>query len=95
MAVLSLRLPDSLHRRVREVSKMDGISINQFVSTAVAEKLAALDTVDYLRERAMQADVADFDRVLDMVPDIEPDDHDRLSPRDTLNADHSKAKDRI
>ncbi len=60
MAVLSLRLPDSLHRRVREVAKMDGISINQFVSTAVAEKLAALDTVDYLRERARRADIDDF-----------------------------------
>lgn len=78
MEVLSLRLPDSLHRRVREVAKMDGISINQFVSTAVAEKLAALDTVDDLRERARRADVNDFDRMLDRVPDQEPDSHDRL-----------------
>ena len=52
--------------------------MNHFVALAVAEKLSALDTVDYLRQRAARADVSDFDRVLDMVPDIEPDAHDRL-----------------
>ena len=78
MAVLSLRLPDSLHRRVREMAKQDGISMNHFVAVAVAEKVSALDTVDYLRQRASRADVSDFDRVLDMVPDVEPNAHDRL-----------------
>ena len=78
MAVLSLRLPESLHRRVREMAKQEGISMNQFVALALAEKVSALDTIDYLRQRAVQADVNDFDRVLDIVPDIEPDAHDRL-----------------
>lgn len=78
MAVLSLRLPESLHRRVREMAKQEGISMNQFVALALAEKVSALDTVDYLRQRAARADVSNFDRVLDMVPDIEPDAHDRL-----------------
>jgi hypothetical protein len=82
MAVLSLRLPESLHRRVRAMAKQEGISINQFVALALAEKVSALDTVDYLRQRAARADVADFDRVLDMVPDIEPDAHDRLPSQD-------------
>ena len=50
----------------------------EFVALALAEKVSALDTVDYLRQRAAQADVTDFDRILDMVPDIEPDAHDRL-----------------
>lgn len=45
MSTLSLRLPDSLHRRIRELAQQEGISINQFVSTAVAEKMAALLTV--------------------------------------------------
>lgn len=78
MAVLSLRLPESLHRRVREMAKQDGISMNHFVALAVAEKVSALDTVDYLRQRAARADVSDFERVLEMVPDVEPDAHDRL-----------------
>ena len=42
MSTLSLRLPESLHKRVRDLARQDGISINQFISTAVAEKLAAL-----------------------------------------------------
>lgn len=78
MAVLSLRLPESLHRRVREMAKQDGISMNHFVALAVAEKVSALDTVDYLRQRAARADVNDFDRVLEMVPDVEPEAHDRI-----------------
>lgn len=82
MAVLSLRLPESLHRRVREMAKQEGISMNQFVALALAEKVSALDTIDYLRQRATRADVTDVDRVLDMVPDIEPDAHDRLPSQD-------------
>jgi len=78
MAVLSLRLPESLHRRVREMAKQDGISMNHFVALAVAEKVSALDTVDYLRQRAARADVSDFERVLEIVPAVEPDAHDRL-----------------
>ena len=78
MAVLSLRLPASLHRRLREIAKQEGISMNQFVTLALAEKVSALDTVDYLRQRAVRADVSDFDRVLDMIPDVEPEAHDRL-----------------
>ncbi len=78
MAVLSLRLPESLHRRVRDMAKQDGVSMNHFVALAVAEKVSALDTVDYLRQRAARADVSDFDRVLEMVPDVEPEAHDRL-----------------
>jgi hypothetical protein len=42
MSVLSLRLPDSLHRMVREVAAKDSVSINQFIATAVAEKMSAL-----------------------------------------------------
>jgi len=78
MAVLSLRLPESLHRRVRAMAKQEGISMNHFVALAVAEKVSALDIVDYLRQRAARADVSDFDRVLDRAPDVEPDAHDRL-----------------
>ncbi|MBI1790197.1 MAG: toxin-antitoxin system HicB family antitoxin [Acidobacteria bacterium] len=53
MGVLSLRLPDSLHRKVRELAATESILINQFVATAVAEKMAALLTeerIDLRRE---------------------------------------------
>ncbi len=72
MSMLSLRLPDSLHRMVREVAAKDSISINQFIATAVAEKMSALLTEDYLEQRARRADPAGFDRILSRVPDVPP-----------------------
>ncbi len=72
MSSLSLRLPESLHRKLRELAERDDISINQFIATAVAEKTAALLTVDYLEERAHRADVKLVDRVLRRVPDAPP-----------------------
>ena len=52
MSTISLRLPESLHKRVRELARTEEISINQFVTTALAEKMSALMTLDYLKERA-------------------------------------------
>jgi hypothetical protein len=78
MSTLSLRLPASLHKRVRELAQQEGISINQFVSTAVAEKMAALLTVDYLEKRAKHGSRERFLTVLAKVPDIAPDPGDEL-----------------
>jgi uncharacterized protein (DUF1778 family) len=78
MSSLSLRLPESLHQKIRELAKRDAISINQFIATAVAEKAAALLTVDYLEARARRADVRLFDRVLARVPDTPPAPGDEL-----------------
>lgn len=78
MSTLSLRLPDSLHKRVRELAQQEGISINQFVSTAVAEKMAALMTLDYLEARAGRGSREKFLAVLAKVPDTAPDPGDEL-----------------
>lgn len=78
MTTLSIRLPDSLHRAIKEMASKDGYSMNQFLLTAAAEKLSALATVDYLRERAEQANLKDFDKLLAMVPDQKPDAGDEL-----------------
>jgi uncharacterized protein (DUF1778 family) len=72
MSTLSLRLPDSLHDKIRELAEQDDVSINQFIATAVAEKAAALLTVKYLENRARQADPHLLDRILARVPDVEP-----------------------
>ena len=72
MSTLSLRLPDSLHKKVRELAAQDDISINQFIATAVAEKMSALVTLDYLAERAARGSRAAFERVLRNVPDRPP-----------------------
>ena len=78
MSTLSLRLPDSLHRRLKDLASRDGISINQFIATAVAEKMAALLTEDYLQERARRGERVKYEAALSQVPDVEPEEHDRL-----------------
>jgi hypothetical protein len=78
MSSLSLRLPDSLHAKIRELADKDDVSINQFIATAVAEKAAALLTLAYLEERAKRGDRAAFDRILARVPDVPPAPGDEL-----------------
>jgi hypothetical protein len=70
MSSLSLRLPESLHQKIRELAERENISINQFIALAVAEKTAALLTVDYLKERAERADEKILDRLLKRVPGV-------------------------
>jgi len=62
MSTISLRLPDSLHESVRNLAKEDNISINQFVATALAEKMSALITEKYLSERAEKGNVNHYIR---------------------------------
>ena len=78
MSAISLRLPDSLHSRARVLSKRDHVSINQFVATAVAEKISALETEDYLARRATRGSRRKFVAALAQVPDRDPDKHDRF-----------------
>jgi hypothetical protein len=85
MGALSLRLPESLHRKLGEVAEREGVSINQLISSAVAEKMSALMTEEYLGARAKRATRRKFDAVLAKVPDVEPEDSDvlRATPRRT------------
>ena len=78
MSTISLRLPDSLHNRARVLAQEDGISINQFIASAVAEKMSALDTQNYLEQRAKRSSRAKFRAALAKVPDVEPAEYDRL-----------------
>lgn len=77
MSTISLRLPESLHKRVRELAKRENISINQLISTALAEKLSALLTQEYLEERGRRGRRTKFDRALAKVHDVEPDSKDK------------------
>lgn len=74
-----LRLPASLKMAVREVARQDGTSINQFVNTAVAEKLSAMRTAEFLAERGAEADVEAALRILRRSGGQPPDDDDRMS----------------
>jgi len=72
MSALSLRLPDSIHRHIKELARKEGVSINQFIASAVAEKVSAIATEDYLQERAQRADKSVFQAILAKVPKREP-----------------------
>ena len=77
-STLTLRLPKSLHSTIKQQAKEDGVSINQFLVTAAAEKLSALLTQDYLQKEAEQGKREDFLKVMNAVPHREPDEHDKL-----------------
>ena len=78
MSTLSLRLPESLHKQVRELAAREGISINQFVAMAVAEKMAALLTEEYLEGRAKRGSREGFERAMAKVKNRAPDPHDQI-----------------
>ena len=78
MSTLSLRLPDSLHEEIKSLAKIEGISINQFISSAVAEKMSALLTEKYLLKRASQGSEEAFSMAMDKMPDVEPEETDKL-----------------
>lgn len=92
MSTLSLRLPDSLHRRLGELARREGISINQLISSAVAEKMAALMTADYLEARAKRGSRRKFKAALAKVADIEPKDVDRLPAKQVQSRRHKRRK---
>jgi hypothetical protein len=72
MSALSLRLPDSIHRHIREIARREGVSINQFISSAVSEKIYAILTEELLADRAKKAKKGSLAKVLDKVPNRPP-----------------------
>ena len=78
MSTLSLRLPRSVHEQVKELARAEGVSMNQFIALAVAEKIASLQTVNYLEERAKRGSRDKLLAVLAKAPDVEPEAYDRL-----------------
>jgi hypothetical protein len=78
MSTMSLRLPESLHQKVRELADREGVSINQLVTTALAEKISALLTQEYLEARAARGSREKFLEILGKVPHADPDSGDEL-----------------
>ena len=72
MSTLNLTLPNSIQRHLQEMADMDGVPIDQFVTSAVSEKISALTAETYLRARASRADSVAFRAILDRVPHRAP-----------------------
>lgn len=79
MSTLSLRLSTSLHREAKKLARQEGISINQLVATALAEKISALAAGEYLEKRAARGNRRKYDRALSNVKEVAPEKQDRLS----------------
>lgn len=74
-----LQLPQSLKETAARLAMEDGVSLNQWIVSAVAQKIGAVETAaDFLRTRAGTAKRGDLTRLLDRAPDVPP------TPKDTI-----------
>ena len=68
-----LKLPRSVKSAAERLARTDGVSLNQFIAAAVAEKVGTLDTINqFLEQRAAGHEPADLHTILDTVPDADP-----------------------
>jgi hypothetical protein len=93
MSTLSVRLPNSIHRHLREVAVRDGVSMNQLISSAVGEKLSALLTAEYLEQRAGRGSRRAFEAVLRRVRSVAPEKGDEL-PNNALQRTSARRRAR-
>lgn len=80
MSTVNVTLPESLRKRAAALAADDGVTLDQFVATALAEKVAVLDADTYIRERSERGSREKFERVLAKVPDVSPTAGDEISP---------------
>ena len=78
MNAIHIELPASLHKEVCRLAEKEHTSVNQIITMALAEKISALTTQDYLEKRARQGSRAKFENAMDKVADIEPEESDRI-----------------
>jgi len=78
MSALNLRLPNSIHRHIKEMAQKDGVLINSFINSAVAEKISAINTDEYISKRAQRSKKGAFKKVLNNVKSRKALSEDRL-----------------
>ncbi len=71
----SIAIPEELYNQAAELAAKEHISVEEFVSAALANQLAGRR---YLEERAKRASKEQFLQALDQIPDVEPEEYDRL-----------------
>lgn len=81
IANYALRLPRSLKAEIERLAAQDGISINQFIITALAEKISAMKTSEFFLERKKKADLTVFNRILNHSSGEPPQPGDEYDPR--------------
>ncbi|MYE10226.1 MAG: toxin-antitoxin system HicB family antitoxin [Gammaproteobacteria bacterium] len=68
-----LKLPASLKETAARLAKEDGVSLNQWIATAVAQKIGAVETAaDFFERRGARSTPGDLKRHLERAPDVPP-----------------------
>jgi hypothetical protein len=78
MTTLSAKIPNSLYKQVEELTKKENLPLDQFVAIALSAQVSAWMTKEYLEERAKRGSWEKVQKVLSKVPDVEPEERDRL-----------------
>ena len=78
MSAISLSLPESLLKQAAALAHKENISVNQLITLALAEKLSALMTEEYLEERAKRGKREKFEQAMSKVANVEPEEFDRI-----------------
>jgi hypothetical protein len=78
MTNLNAQIPDSLYKQVEALAARENISVEQLVAIALSAQVSAWMTKDYLEQRSERGSWQKFQQVLTRVPDIEPEDYDKL-----------------
>ena len=81
MTRIQIELPASVHERAKHLAQRDGVSVDQFISTALAEKMSVLEAEPYVRDLAPRGNREAFDRVMAKVPARKPLRGDELRKR--------------
>lgn len=76
MTALTIRLPNSVHHRIKELAERDQISVNGFVASAAAEKIASVSTLDFLKSEAAKGHRRDFEHYMGKVSAVPAQDGD-------------------
>jgi hypothetical protein len=71
----SITVPEDLYQRAAELAAKDHVSVEEFVSAMLANRLASRE---YIESRARLFKREEFERALEEIPDVEREDHDRL-----------------
>lgn len=78
MSKLTIELPDSLHEELLHLTSQGNITLDEYVMSAIVEKVALLRSIEALKARGKAANFAELRQILNQVPTGLPDDYDRL-----------------
>ncbi|RJQ62458.1 MAG: toxin-antitoxin system HicB family antitoxin [Desulfobacteraceae bacterium] len=78
MAKLQLRLPESIHSKVRKIANKENISINQLLVNSISNEIIRYETMQFFADRSRGFDEQHFLDALKEIPEVEPEEQDRL-----------------